>query len=58
MCTVVLLKDVVEGMPVLLAANRDEFFDRPAAGPGMLDPALGIVGGRDLQAGGTWLAVS
>jgi len=45
-------------MPVVLAANRDEFLHRPSAGPGMLDAGLGIVGGRDLQAGGTWLAVS
>ena len=58
MCTVVLLKDVVPGMPVVLAANRDEFFERPSAGPDVLDPDLGIVGGRDLQAGGTWLAVT
>src|SRR5689334_13802411 len=41
--------------PVILAANRDEFYARPARGPGALAP--GIVGGRDELAGGTWLAL-
>ena len=58
MCTVILLRDLLPGLPVVLAANRDELLDRPAAGPAVLDQGLGIVGGRDLEAGGTWLAVS
>lgn len=40
----------------MLAANRDEFRDRPSDEPGLLSP--GIFGGRDRRAGGTWLAVS
>lgn len=55
MCTLVILHQVVPGLPVVLAANRDEFFSRPATGPMVLDAARGIVGGRDLSAGGTWL---
>ncbi len=58
MCTLILLVDVVPGLPVVLAANRDEFFDRPSTGPTVLDPELGIVGGRDLTAGGTWMGAT
>ncbi|MEO8154119.1 MAG: NRDE family protein [Rhizobacter sp.] len=45
----------------MIATNRDEFFKRPAArlgwwsqGPGLPD----ILGGRDLEAGGTWLGLT
>ncbi len=42
----------------MLAANRDELIARPSALPGVLGEGPLIVGGRDLVAGGTWLAVS
>ena len=41
----------------MLAANRDELIARPSAPPGTLHANPLIVGGRDLVAGGTWLAV-
>ncbi|MBZ9557517.1 MULTISPECIES: NRDE family protein [unclassified Modicisalibacter] len=45
--------------PVLLrlAANRDERHARPSAPLDHWQDAPGIVGGRDLQAGGTWMAM-
>lgn len=45
--------------PLLLAAVRDEFVDRPWDPPSAHWPDLapGAVGGRDRVAGGTWLAV-
>ena len=43
--------------PLLLIANRDEFYARPTAPLHWWDDA-GILAGRDLQAGGTWLGVS
>jgi hypothetical protein len=45
--------------PLLLAAVRDEFTDRPWDPPGRHwgGPAARLVGGRDRLAGGTWLAV-
>ena len=46
-----------EAMPLRLVANRDEFHARPSAALAPWDDAPGIVGGRDLEAGGTWLAV-
>lgn len=45
--------------PLVVAANRDERLDRPALAMTVLtegDPR--ILGGRDEQAGGTWLAVN
>ena len=57
MCTAVL--SVEPGRPVLLAGVRDELTDRPWEPPGRHWPEhQGLIGGRDLLAGGTWLAVS
>jgi uncharacterized protein with NRDE domain len=42
---------------LLLAGNRDEFHARPSAPLARWDDAP-IIGGRDLQAGGTWLGVT
>lgn len=39
---------------LVLAGNRDEFHDRPATAADWWDN--GIIGGKDLRAGGTWLA--
>jgi len=41
---------------LVLAANRDEFHARPSAPLGQWDDAPAIIGGRDLQANGAWLA--
>ncbi|OUE43360.1 hypothetical protein BZY95_08280 [Billgrantia desiderata SP1] len=40
-----------------LVANRDEFHQRPTAALAAWQDAPDIVGGRDLEAGGSWLAV-
>ena len=46
--------------PLVLASNRDEFFDRPAAPLTRWQTAAGhsIISGRDLRAGGTWLGAT
>jgi len=41
-----------------VAANRDESLSRPSAPPQVLDAARGIVGGKDLRSGGTWLGIN
>jgi uncharacterized protein with NRDE domain len=41
----------------VLAANRDELIARPSQAPGVLHVDPLVLGGRDLVAGGTWLAV-
>ena len=43
--------------PLLLVANRDEFYARPTAALHWWADAP-ILAGRDLQAGGTWLGIS
>ncbi len=58
MCTLAVYFQVSRTYPLVVAANRDEFYDRAAAPP---LPLLGdpwAVGGRDLVAGGTWLGVN
>ena len=40
-----------------LMANRDEFHARPTAGLGIWEDAPAIIGGRDLQGGGGWMAM-
>lgn len=40
---------------LVLAANRDEFHARPSAAADFHDDAPALFGGRDLQAGGSWL---
>jgi uncharacterized protein with NRDE domain len=45
--------------PLVIAANRDEWLARPAVPLTTLDPGPPrVVGGKDLVAGGTWLAVN
>ena len=57
MCTVVLSLAPAERMPLLLLGFRDELTDRPWQPPARHWPGSPLVGGRDEQAGGTWLAV-
>lgn len=56
MCFVALFYRVVPDYPVILAGNRDERLDRPSQPPHAITEHL--FGGRDLQAGGTWLAIN
>ncbi len=57
MCLIVLAIEQHPEFPLILAANRDEFHARPAKNAHWWPDKPGIVGGRDLQAGGTWLAL-
>lgn len=58
-CTLIVLHRAVPGAPLLVGANRDEFFDRPARGPELGSAgARRIVAPRDESAGGTWLGVN
>ena len=59
MCTLIALHRCIDGAPLVVAANRDEFFERPAEGPALRETAGGwIVAPRDLRAGGTWLGLN
>ncbi|WP_025599506.1 NRDE family protein [Burkholderia sp. WSM2230] len=50
--------DALDGPLFTLAANRDEFFRRTAQPIGWWDDARGVLAGRDLVGGGTWLGMS
>src|SRR5437763_11333553 len=59
MCLLVMLVQTHPDLPLVVAANRDELFDRPAVAMTILREAgPRILGGRDGLAGGTWLAVN
>jgi len=57
MCMVVLAFNAHPELPLIVAGNRDEFHSRPTQGADWWPDDTNIVGGRDLLAGGTWLAV-
>ncbi len=57
MCLVVLAFGVTAEYPLIVAGNRDEFHNRPTQGADWWPDKPDILGGRDLQAGGTWLAM-
>ena len=58
MCLIVFAWHVVPGLPIVACANRDEFYDRPAAPAGPWPHAPHVIAGRDLQGGGSWMGVS
>jgi uncharacterized protein with NRDE domain len=58
-CLLIALFQVVPSAPLIVAANRDERYDRPAVAITTLREAQPrVLGGRDEVAGGTWLAVN
>lgn len=57
MCLIVVALGASPRYPLLVAANRDEQHARPTARAAWWSDRPEIFGGRDLTAGGTWLAV-
>lgn len=57
MCLIVLGIGAHPDYPLIFAANRDEFHARPTREAHWWPDKPDVLGGRDLQAGGTWLAV-
>jgi hypothetical protein len=58
MCLVALFYRAVEDAPVIVGANREEFYARGGEPPQLFDGEVRLVGGRDPVAGGTWLGVN
>lgn len=56
MCLIAVAYRMQPDWPLLVLANRDEFYARPAA-PLAPWPDSGLLAGRDLEAGGTWLGL-
>lgn len=57
MCLIVFAWRPGHPRPLIVAANRDEFYARPALALAPWDEVPGLHAGRDLEAGGTWLGV-
>jgi uncharacterized protein with NRDE domain len=57
MCLIVAAYRAVPGYSLVVAANRDELHARPARAAAWWSDARDVLAGRDLEAGGTWLAV-
>jgi uncharacterized protein with NRDE domain len=58
MCLILVAWRKRAGMPLAVAANRDELHARPSAAAAFWPDAPGLLAGHDLQARGTWLGVS
>ena len=58
MCVLALAFRSHSRWPLVLAGNRDELHARPAAPLARWEEAPDVLGGRDLEGGGTWLGVS
>ncbi|WP_460417604.1 NRDE family protein [Pseudomonas sp. microsymbiont 2] len=57
MCLIVFAWRPGHALPLIVAANRDEFYARPTQALAAWQDAPGVHAGRDLEAGGTWLGV-
>ena len=58
MCLLAVLFGVLPEAPILVAANREERFDRPASPPALQPGRPRVLCPTDRQAGGTWLGVN
>jgi uncharacterized protein with NRDE domain len=58
MCLILLAYESHPEYRLILAANRDEFYNRPTAPAGFWDDAPDLLAGMDLKDGGTWLGVT
>ena len=58
MCLIVAAWRVHPAWRLIVAANRDEFHRRPASPAAFWADRPQLLGGRDLEAKGTWMAVS
>ena len=58
MCLIAFAWNADPDYPLVVAANRDEWHDRPTAPATWWDDHPDILAGRDLKAGGTWLGIS
>ena len=58
MCLIVFAWQLMPASPLVAAANRDEYYDRPAASAQWWEDHPQVYAGRDLQGGGTWMGVT
>jgi len=58
MCTLLVYRSPLPGIELAIAANRDELYRRPRGAFEVLREHPLVIGGRDPEAGGTWLALT
>jgi len=58
MCLIVFAFRPGHALPLVVAANRDEYYARTTAALAQWPHAPQVFAGRDLQAGGTWLGIT
>ena len=58
MCLILIASQVHPEYPLIVAANRDEFYHRPTAPLSFWQDHPEVLAGKDLQGSGTWLGVS
>lgn len=58
MCLIVFAYKVHPHYPLILAANRDEFYNRPAKTASFWNNHPDLLAGKDLKAGGTWMGIT
>lgn len=58
MCLIALAYKIHPRFPLIVAANRDEFMDRPTEAAHFWKDAPDILAGRDERAGGTWMGIT
>ncbi len=58
MCLILFAYHVHPHYPLIVAANRDEFFNRPSQTAHFWDDASNLLAGRDLVAQGTWMGIT
>lgn len=58
MCLIVFSWQPDSQSPFILTANRDEFYRRPTQTASFWKDSPDVFGGRDLEAGGSWMAIN
>ena len=58
MCLILFAHKVHPDYPLVVAANRDEFYERPTESARWWESVPGLLGGRDLIGGGSWFGVN
>jgi uncharacterized protein with NRDE domain len=58
MCTILLAYKLFKDHPLIVLANRDEFYKRPTKAAAHWEDHPYIYAGRDLVSGGTWMGVT
>jgi uncharacterized protein with NRDE domain len=58
MCLIFVALNYHPAYKLVVASNRDEFYNRRTAAAGYWDDFPNVIGGRDLEAGGTWMGMT